>query len=209
MDDGGAGSAGSAANILRAATELFGEAGFESMSVAAIATRAGVSKANVFHHFASKEGLYLAVIRELSREHAELAESIASEPGSCADKLRRLFRAELGLMFDGECRTRLLLRSLETACGKAKHMARQALHRNFVAVYALLEDGRRRGEFRKDFDAAAATLSLIAAKNLYFQSHDVLGQVEETKHLMDMNRYAEQICDVMLRGLQASAEAPR
>ena len=49
--------------ILGAARELFLEHGFSDVSMDAVTARAGVSKATVYGHFATKEELFAAVIR--------------------------------------------------------------------------------------------------------------------------------------------------
>ena len=43
--------------ILEAAVRLFSRHGFEGVSMRAVANEAGVSKSNIYHHFASKEAL--------------------------------------------------------------------------------------------------------------------------------------------------------
>ena len=49
-------------SILKAATTLFAEKGFDGASVRAIVTRARVNQAAINYHFAGKEGLYRAVL---------------------------------------------------------------------------------------------------------------------------------------------------
>jgi TetR/AcrR family transcriptional repressor of mexJK operon len=53
--------------ILRAATRVFLDEGYDGASMDAIASRAGVSKATVYGHFGSKEALFEAIIRDLTR----------------------------------------------------------------------------------------------------------------------------------------------
>ena len=48
--------------IFCAAERLFAERGFDSVSINDVAREAGVCKANVFHHFASKQALYETVL---------------------------------------------------------------------------------------------------------------------------------------------------
>jgi len=50
--------------ILNDAVRLFAEKGFDAISMNDIANAAGVSKANIFHHFSNKETLYLEVLRK-------------------------------------------------------------------------------------------------------------------------------------------------
>jgi TetR/AcrR family transcriptional regulator len=52
-----------AQRILAVAERLFGERGFNGVSISHIADAAGVSKANVFHHYSSKLSLYEAVLQ--------------------------------------------------------------------------------------------------------------------------------------------------
>jgi AcrR family transcriptional regulator len=54
--------------LLRAAAEVFDEAGYPKASITKIIDRAGVTAGAVYFHFRSKEGLARAVIREQAAE---------------------------------------------------------------------------------------------------------------------------------------------
>jgi TetR/AcrR family transcriptional regulator len=60
------------AHLLEIAEILFARSGFEGVSVADIAAAAGVSKANVMHHFVSKKRLYGTILQRIA-ESLELA----------------------------------------------------------------------------------------------------------------------------------------
>lgn len=60
--------------MLEAAQHLFGEAGYESVSMELIAKMAGVSKATLYAHFDSKEKLFSAI---LASEGAHVERSVA------------------------------------------------------------------------------------------------------------------------------------
>jgi AcrR family transcriptional regulator len=51
--------------LLDAASSLFAEHGYADVGVGAIARRAGVTSGAIYHHFASKTGLFSAVYEEL------------------------------------------------------------------------------------------------------------------------------------------------
>ena len=66
--------------LLAAAEVVFAEQGFAGATTAAIARRAGVPKANLHYYFATKEGLYRAVVERVLTAWLEAASSFdASE----------------------------------------------------------------------------------------------------------------------------------
>ena len=68
--------------IFCAAERLFAERGFDSVAISDVAREAGVCKANVFHHFATKQALYEAV---LTRSCEELGEEVGRRLSAEAD----------------------------------------------------------------------------------------------------------------------------
>jgi TetR/AcrR family transcriptional regulator len=191
-----------ARSIIDAATELFAEEGFEPVSVARIAARAGVCKANVFHHFESKEHLVLAVMQQASSEHAERAEALLAMPGTSADKLRQLIGIELELMLSHGARTKLLMRECQDhGHPRARLLAQQVFKRNFDAITALFEQGRASGEFRADLEPAAATLLTLATTNFFMQHRETLSRWPQTLALFDPKVWIEHICAIVLDGI--------
>lgn len=60
------------AAILAAAHKLFGSRGFEATSIDDIGTTAGVAKGAVYHHFQSKEEIFVAVLEQVQAAIAAL-----------------------------------------------------------------------------------------------------------------------------------------
>lgn len=196
--------------ILDAALALFLRDGYERVSVADIAGRAGISKANVFHHFASKEALYVAVIREAVRGHADFAESLARlEDESSAELLRRLAVWEFEHAFHERGQVRMLIHELFASHGaEAQRIARTILQRNFDAVTTLIREGQRRGEFRADLDAAVAASVLGAVSGMYAHTRDGLRRMPGCVWADDPRAYALATCELLLSGLRMSVAAP-
>ncbi|MGH8539498.1 MAG: TetR/AcrR family transcriptional regulator [Stenotrophobium sp.] len=190
--------------ILGAAIDLFAAQGYDAVSVSQIAAHAGVSKANVYHHFESKQALYLAVLRTACDEHAGRVEVLLDDPAPSAEKLLRLLTTDLRAMFSTPQVPRLITREITHQGPQGgKLLAEQVLRRNFVAVLALFHQGQARGEFRADLDAAVATALLKATTVFFFQSYEVLRHHAEFAHAMSPDRYAELASDLLLRGLLA------
>ncbi len=68
------------AQIQAAAQAVFDEQPYDAVNMAAIAERAGVSRALLFHYFESKRGLYLAVLKETLEEIFELLDQDPALP---------------------------------------------------------------------------------------------------------------------------------
>ena len=84
MPDNAPSSAGTPAldRIFCAAERLFAERGFDSVAISDVVREVGVCKANVFHHFATKQALYEAV---LTRSCEELGEEVGRRLSAEAD----------------------------------------------------------------------------------------------------------------------------
>src|SRR3989344_2077056 len=84
------------ARILAAAEALFAKHGFDAVSMNAIAERANVSKANIFHHFSSKKAPYRAVLRVACRDSTEPLQELFGETGPLPERqIERLLGAEV------------------------------------------------------------------------------------------------------------------
>ena len=77
------------AQILEAADALFGEVGFDGVSVRDIAGRAGVNKALVFYYYGSKDGLFEVVVERFYAAHAAALASAFAAEGSQRERFHR------------------------------------------------------------------------------------------------------------------------
>src|SRR5215207_6750983 len=73
--------------IVGAARELFSEGGYEATTIEDIARRAGVSKGALYHHYADKVDLLVAVYEDLE---AELVESLMAVANAETDPMEAL-----------------------------------------------------------------------------------------------------------------------
>ncbi|WP_166354936.1 TetR/AcrR family transcriptional regulator [Phytoactinopolyspora limicola] len=76
--------------------------GFEAMSVADVATKAGVTTGSLYHHFGSKLGLYLVVRGDMERRITDRMEGAAASVS--ADGSTSGVRAALMVAFDAAVR---------------------------------------------------------------------------------------------------------
>jgi AcrR family transcriptional regulator len=82
------------ARILEVALELFAQNGYEATGVAEICDRCQLSKGAFYHHFASKQAVFLELMEQwlggLEREMGEVAARAASVPEALQEMTARL-----------------------------------------------------------------------------------------------------------------------
>lgn len=90
-------SQGTVAKILGAAEELFLSRNYADVTVDQVAEAARVTKGAVYHHFTSKEELYVSMLREDLDKKRRLHEEAAQTTGSARSRLYELTRAFFSL----------------------------------------------------------------------------------------------------------------
>jgi len=138
------------ADILATATDLFLSHGFAGTSMAALAGAVGMQKASLYHHFASKEDLFVACVTEgyeatVRRLEVLRADPSLSDPDRVRASMEELYRI-----------------NLETSVGRMAPLisevaqviptVAQAFHGGFITrqygiVTGMIEDGIARGSF--------------------------------------------------------------
>jgi AcrR family transcriptional regulator len=112
--------------IVRGATDVFGEFGYAGGSIRAIAARVGVSPATLLQHFGSKEGLLLAVLEEWSRRT-----TAASLDRSSGLAFFRRFPEVMQFHIDNRGLLELFITSAAEASSPS-HPAREFIRRRYV-----------------------------------------------------------------------------
>jgi TetR/AcrR family transcriptional repressor of mexCD-oprJ operon len=133
-------------SILDAAEALL-QAG-TAASIAAVATRAGVSRVTVYAHFATRDAILEAVVERAVDRATTTFDKAAAGASSAAEALERTVTASWAT----------LGRHTAIAEAAAAQLSSDALRKTHEAAHGrvrqLLEDGRNRGEFRTDVPVA-------------------------------------------------------
>ncbi|MEV6983225.1 TetR/AcrR family transcriptional regulator [Sphaerisporangium sp. NPDC051017] len=150
--------------ILDAAAELFSTRGYRGTSVDAIAEAAELSKAGLLHHFANKETLLFAVVRErVGMDGAEMAELSRTDVGF--DNLERYVRLiERRFSDPGWVRlyTVLLAESLDISHPINDYMRSRVMRLRRVVSRAL-DAGIREGRVAADVDKDEIAATIVGA----------------------------------------------
>jgi TetR/AcrR family transcriptional regulator len=191
--------------ILAVAEKMFAENGVEGASLNDIAERAGISKANIFHHFRSKRELYLAVLRNACAcEAMTHLETHAQSDAPFSDRFKTYAQHALAEMLAQEQLHRLIMHELLADTGKvAKEITETVFKDKFTQLVTLLRAGQDRGELRTEFDPAMAVLTLVGANILFLHFRHVMKQFPDVTFSQDAKRYSALLTDVLLNGLLA------
>lgn len=135
------------AAILTAAEALFLARSYADVTMDQIAERSGVTKGGLYHHFSSKEELYLQMMHAaLARMRALFGEALAGE-GGCRERLGRLTQAFFALPPNQIAVMRLVRRDVNAFAPPMRAKLVGSYQASLPAlVEAVVEDGIRDGE---------------------------------------------------------------
>jgi TetR/AcrR family transcriptional regulator, mexJK operon transcriptional repressor len=94
-----AGATPVAETIMRTATRLFMEYGYEGVSVEQVAELCGITKATVYYHYDNKAALFTKSVIGLMNQICEHTVRVLSEPTSLRDKLTRVAELRLSVPY--------------------------------------------------------------------------------------------------------------
>lgn len=190
--------------ILEAAEILFSSRGYDAVSMNEIAQSAGVSKANIFHHFSNKKALYLEVLRTAcSNDSTELLRELEQQSGPVIERLQRFVAHHLSSLLRNERSARLIQREVRQGSdSRAKELAQQVFGDNFMRLLALIKAGQAQGELRADVEPALIVVLLLAGNIFFFDAHRVLRHLPEAGFAADPAGFNQMAMDVLLHGIQ-------
>jgi len=188
--------------ILNVAETLFSEQGFDAVSMSAIAEAAGVCKANVFHHFSTKNALYLTVVRRACQDANRHLDDLGSEAAPLPARLARFAQAHLRQVLDHAPVTRLVLRELLSDKPRLdREIAEQVYGEKFARFVAILKAGQDTGALRADIDPAMVATLLVGADVFFFQAREVLRHFPAVRFIDHPEQFSAMLAEILLRGI--------
>jgi len=198
-------------SLLTAATHLFAARGYDGVSVAQIAQRAGVTKALINYHFGGKHKLYLAIITDTFSEIVERVEELAASDHSAPDQLRE-FVALVGEMATTR-RPHFPAMMLREVLAGGAHLAPEVvpyLLRVLGAVRRIVEHGVREGTLRP-VNPVFSHLSLVGSLLFFFATaafRERLAAAMDVPIHAPASEYVRHVQELIARGLAADARPP-
>jgi len=192
---------GKAPAILDAAEELFGRHGFEGVSMNTLAQQVGISKANIFHHFKTKEELYMTVLYRARRRFVTQLVDLTSRQQNGEQQIEMLTHAYVKHMLDHEPLVRLIMRDLTEKRRSSKSLADRLFADNFTDLTEVVREGQARGELRADFNPGMAIVIISAVSILYLQAREFLEHLPDMRWTQSSDQLADALWDILWLGL--------
>ena len=155
-------SEATAARIIAAASKLFVASNYADVTTDMLARAAGVTKGGLYHHFASKEQLYISMMLADLESKRLLFGKAAATKGTSRERLARLTRDFLDLPDEERALTRLVRRDINTFSGEERERLVRAYQMAVPEqIEAIIADGIRDGELVPG-DARILSWSFVA-----------------------------------------------
>lgn len=199
-----------ACRILDAASELFAEGGYDAVSMSAIAQRAGISKANIYHHFKTKSDLYAAVLQRAARNAGSYVQALLDRQQSLAPALINFSSDHLRALLEHETFSRVILRELlEGGRQRGQELAQNGFNASFSRLVDALQQRRGAGEMRQQVDASALAVLLIGANVFFLAARDLICHYTNVDFAEDPDRYLSLVLDIILHGILPTGHSLR
>jgi AcrR family transcriptional regulator len=189
--------------LLATASELFTRRGYAATSVREIVSGAGVTKPLLYHHFGSKEGIFLALVGRLEREMEDRLDAARLEPGTPLQRIRAICQSVYAIADGREPEVRLLYAIYYGPPQGTPEVDIEALPQRIEAALAeAVRAGMACGEIRRG-DVRYTTLALQGSLITAIECHIAERQPSLGPEGLD------RLLDVILRGVAAPAPAAR
>ncbi len=187
------------AAILAAAQSLFHSQPYDTVTMDAVAARAGVSKMTVYSHFADKETIFEAVVRAMSDEMMSAESGPGQAPAPLRERLNTVGVGFLRVVLDPS--VRMMTHTLSASLHKDQALARRFYDagpgRTRAGLAAIITAATARGELTADSPEWAAD-DLVSLWVGSLTDQLAFGLIEQTP-ADEIERRARRGTDIFLR----------
>jgi TetR/AcrR family transcriptional regulator, fatty acid metabolism regulator protein len=185
--------------IIDAAVDVFADKGFFGARVSEIAERAGVADGTIYLYFKSKDEILISLFEEKMAEILERFHAMLSEVTDTEEKMRRYIIEHLTLVAEQPRLMQVLTVELRQSARFMKDYAPHAFAKYLALVGSILEEGQKKGVFRKSLEPAVFRRALFGAIDEI--SLEWVLRARDAQ-MPDPVAVGEQISDFILRGLR-------
>lgn len=147
--------------VVREATRLFAERGFDGTALQDIADAVGVTKPAVLHYFPSKEAVRDAVLEGFLAHWKEALPRLLFAAPTGVGRFEAIFGAVRQFFADEPHRARLMLREMLDRPDAVRALLREAVRPWLAAIAGYIRAGQAGGTHHPDLDPEAYLLQML------------------------------------------------
>ena len=186
--------------IREEATRLFEAYGYEEVTIRQIGAAAGVNSAAISYYFGGKRELYREVLNHVTEIILEFS-SRSQEPGMSPANIIWLYcRCIMEVHREKPTAHGLVFRELLHPSDVLDEFIKGRLMLVFQTLRQAVEEGIRKGEFRKDISVDDAVAIWAGMVNFFFISRQARRHI--TKKQISMEKYMKQAYEIFMAGIE-------
>ncbi|AEG16879.1 regulatory protein TetR [Desulfofundulus kuznetsovii DSM 6115] len=191
------------ARILETARGVFAAKGYNAARVDEIVALARVNKRMVYHYYGSKEGLYLAVLRDSFSRIFSLNREVLAGDGDVLSRARAVITQYFYFLAENPDVVRLM--GWETLQGGqyARRVLPDILSAGLEDLESVLRQGIQEGIFRKDVDIRRLVISVSGLCLNYFSRREMLQFLwsRDILHPEMLQEHLDHVLDLVFYGI--------
>lgn len=179
--------------ILKTAAKSFAESGFDRASMSQIAKQCGISKASIYHYYASKDELLFEVLDQHMQNLVRKIEAVKSEGIPPEEYFHQIVETFLMVYLDADDQHRAQLVA-KNELSKERLTTLLSHQREVVRIVNEAIIAIRPDRYKKDSELHAITMTLFGALNWYYMWN-------HKRNRQSGKEYARTVCNLLLNGI--------
>ena len=189
--------------ILNKAEKLFAESCFVSVSMTNIANACNMSKANLYHHFTSKEDLYTQILIRAQKNTQNILEKTKEITGTYIEKIEFFINEHLNQMLKDPMKYKLLAREFSDLGRSSRAMPSVGLmEQNLSQIVDLIDQAKKSKEIIETTDSRLLAYQLLSPNLTYITHQNLFDSVFEGLGPSSNENFSKTLTTNLLRGVK-------
>ena len=189
--------------ILNKAEKLFADSGFGSVSMTNIANACNMSKANLYHHFSSKEDLYTQILIRAQKNTQNILEKTKKITGTYIEKIEFFINEHLNQMLKDPMKYKLLAREFSDLGLTSRAMPSVGLmEKNLSQIVDLIDQAKKSKEIIETTDSKLLAYQLLSPNLTYITHQNLFDSVFEGLGPSSNEDFSKTLTTNLLRGVK-------
>ena len=188
--------------IYRTAGKLFADKGFGSVSMGEIAEKCKMSKANLYHHFSSKNDLYEKIILRALQNTSDILDKAEQIDDTYVKKIKFTAKEHLNQLILNSQEYKLLARESSDLGNKDRTPFSNGLfQQNLSQMINVIEQAKKNKEIIEQCDSRILAFQLISPNFSYLVFQRLFTQIFEELDDTNYEHFSETLTENLLNGI--------